>query len=87
LKQPFPLFVGELDSVAKGGFAAYGFDYEDIGYEAGVMAAQILNGEKKPSELPVQYPQKLKLVINKKAAEEMGIEINKEWDSLAEYLE
>ncbi|MBT2759397.1 ABC transporter substrate-binding protein [Mesobacillus foraminis] len=82
-----PLFVGELDSVAKGGFAAYGFDYEDIGYEAGVMAAQILNGEKKPSELPVQYPQKLKLVINKKAAEEMGIEINKEWDSLAEYLE
>ncbi|WP_121609665.1 ABC transporter substrate-binding protein [Mesobacillus foraminis] len=82
-----PLFVGELDSVEKGGFAAYGFDYEDIGYEAGVMAAQILNGEKKPSELPVQYPQKLKLVINKKAAEEMGIEINKEWDSLAEYLE
>ncbi|TCN27955.1 ABC transporter substrate-binding protein [Mesobacillus foraminis] len=82
-----PLFVGELDSVAKGGFAAYGFDYEDIGYEAGVMAAQILNGEKKPSELPVQYPQKLKLVINKKAAEEMGVEINKEWDSLAEYLE
>lgn len=82
-----PLFVGELDSVAKGGFAAYGFDYEDIGYEAGEMAAQILNGEKKPSELPVQYPQKLKLVINKKAAEEMNIDIKDEWDSQAEYLE
>ncbi|MCM3586078.1 ABC transporter substrate-binding protein [Mesobacillus maritimus] len=82
-----PLFVGELDSVAKGGFAAYGFDYADIGYEAGVMAAEILNGEKQPSELPVQYPQNLKLVINKKAAEEMNIDLKEEWDSLAEYLE
>lgn len=82
-----PLFVGELDSVAKGGFAAYGFDYADIGYEAGVMAAQILKGEKQPSELPVQYPQNLKLVINKKAAEEMNIELKEEWDSLAEYLD
>ncbi|KKK36421.1 ABC transporter substrate-binding protein [Mesobacillus campisalis] len=82
-----PLFVGELDSVAKGGFAAYGFDYKDIGYEAGLMAAQILDGEKTPSELPVQYPQNLKLVINKKAAEEMNVEIKSEWDSQAEYLE
>lgn len=30
-----PLFVGELDSVKRGGFAAYGFEYYDIGYEAG----------------------------------------------------
>ncbi len=82
-----PLFVGELDSVEKGGFAAYGFDYADIGYEAGVMASQILAGEKKAGELPVQYPQNLKLVINKKAAESMGIELKEEWDSIAEYIE
>ena len=37
-----PLIVGELDSVERGGLAAYGFDYYDIGYEAGQMAAQIL---------------------------------------------
>jgi putative tryptophan/tyrosine transport system substrate-binding protein len=82
-----PLFVGELDSVERGGFAAYGFDYEDIGYEAGEMAAKILEGENKPSELPVQYPQNLKLLINKKAAEEMGIELKDEWNSLAEFTE
>ncbi|GLB58826.1 ABC transporter substrate-binding protein [Cytobacillus sp. NCCP-133] len=82
-----PLFVGELDSVERGGFAAYGFDYEDIGYEAGEMAAQILKEGKKPSELPVQYPQNLKLVINKKAAEEMGIELKEEWNDLAEFVE
>lgn len=82
-----PLFVGELDSVKRGGFAAYGFDYKDIGYEAGEMAAKILTGEKKVSELPVQYPQHLKLEINKKAAEAMGIKIKEEWKKDAEIIE
>jgi putative ABC transport system substrate-binding protein len=82
-----PLFVGELDSVARGGFAAYGFDYADIGYEAGLMAAQILKGDKEPADLPVQYPQKLKLVINKKAAKEMNVELKDEWKDVAEYIE
>lgn len=82
-----PLFVGELDSVKRGGFAAYGFDYFDIGYEAGEMAAQILKDGKKPSELPVQYPQKLKLQINKKAAQEMNIDWKEEWNELGEVIE
>ena len=82
-----PLFVGEFDSVKRGGFAAYGFDYEDIGYEAGLLAAQILKGEKKPSELPAQYPQNLKLVINKEAAKEMNIELKDEWKDIAEFIE
>ncbi|MBM7604172.1 putative ABC transport system substrate-binding protein [Metabacillus crassostreae] len=82
-----PLFVGELDSVERGGFAAYGFDYYDIGFEAGEMAVSILNGEKKASEIPVQYPQKLKLQINAKAAEDMGIEVKEEWKEEAEILE
>ncbi|WP_187143778.1 ABC transporter substrate-binding protein [Bacillus tuaregi] len=82
-----PLFVGELDSVERGGFAAYGFNYEDIGYEAGLLAAQILKGEKEPSELPVQYPQNLKLVINKEAAEKMNIELKDEWKEEAEIIE
>lgn len=86
-EEDIPLFVGELDSVNRGGFAAYGFSYEDIGYEAGLMAAQILKGEKQPSELPAQYPQNLKLVINKKAAEEMNIELKDEWNDIAEFIE
>jgi len=81
-----PLFVGELDSVERGGFAAFGFDYRDIGYEAGQLAVKILKEGKKPSELPAQYPQNLKLVINKQAAEKMGIEWNSEWDSSAEVI-
>ncbi|MDQ0232226.1 ABC transporter substrate-binding protein [Metabacillus malikii] len=86
-EQDIPLFVGELDSVAKGGFAAYGFDYYDIGYEAGEMAVEILKGEKNVEEVPVQYPQNLKLQINAKAAENMGIEIKEEWKQDAEIIE
>ncbi|WP_077211124.1 ABC transporter substrate-binding protein [Bacillus dakarensis] len=82
-----PLFVGELDSVDRGGFAAYGFNYEDIGYEAGQMAVQILKGEKTTADLPVQYPQNLKLLINKKAAEEMNVELKDEWNDIAEFIE
>jgi putative tryptophan/tyrosine transport system substrate-binding protein len=82
-----PLFVGELDSVKRGGFAAYGFDYFDIGYEAGVMAADILSDKKKATDLPVQYPQNLKLLINKKAAQAMKIELKDDWNKQAEFTE
>nr|WP_270182604.1 ABC transporter substrate-binding protein [Alkalihalobacillus sp. CinArs1] len=82
-----PMFAGEFDSVERGAFAAYGFDYKDIGYEAGLMAAKILNGEATASELPVQYPQNLKLKMNKSAAEEMRIDIKQEWEEEGEYIE
>lgn len=74
-----PLIVGELDSVERGGLAAYGFEYYDIGYEAGVMAAKILKGEATPADLPAQVPQNLKLVVNKSTADAIGLEIKESW--------
>ncbi|TFE04025.1 ABC transporter substrate-binding protein [Jeotgalibacillus salarius] len=85
--QDIPLFVGELDSVARGGFAAYGFEYGDIGYEAGQMAVEILTEGADPGEMAVQYPGNLKLMINRDAAEEMGIEVKSEWEEMAEFTE
>lgn len=84
-EEDIPVFAGELDSVKRGGFAAFGFDYYDIGFQAGEMAAQILKGEKKPAEIPVEYPDNLKLLINKTAAEKMGVELKPEWEDKAEY--
>lgn len=81
-----PLFVGELDSVKRGGFAAYGFSYYDIGHEAGEKAVEILKDDKKAGEIAVTPPQNLKLVINEKAAKEMGVKIKKEWKKEAELV-
>ncbi|MEK4024330.1 MULTISPECIES: ABC transporter substrate-binding protein [unclassified Sporosarcina] len=76
-----PMMVGEFDSVERGGLGAYGFEYYDIGYEAGEMAAKILKGEATPDSLPVQVPQNLKLVVNKKTVETIGLEIQDDWNA------
>ena len=86
-EEDIPLFVGESDSVKRGGFAGYGFEYYDLGYKTGEMAVEILKEGKDPSEIPVQYPENLELVINKQAAEEQGIEITDEMREEAKIIE
>ena len=76
-----PMMVGEFDSVKRGGLGSYGFEFYDIGYEAGEMAVKILKGESKPAELPVQYPQNIKFVLNKNTVDILGIEVKDEWKS------
>ncbi|RYG73751.1 ABC transporter substrate-binding protein [Lentibacillus lipolyticus] len=85
-EQDIPMVVGEPDSLKKGGFATYGIDYEKIGYRTGEMAVEILKGNKKPSDIAVEYPQEMQLFINKQAAEEQGVEWNEEWDENAKIL-
>ena len=56
-----PMMVGEFDSVKRGGLGAYGFEYYDIGYEAGQMAVKILKGESKPADITSSISTKLKI--------------------------
>ncbi|MDE5412550.1 ABC transporter substrate-binding protein [Alkalihalobacterium chitinilyticum] len=81
-----PLIVGDPESLEGGGFATYGVDFFSIGYRAGEMAVQILKGEKVPSEINVEIPPELTLLINKKAAEEQGVEWNDQWEETAEVI-
>lgn len=81
-----PTFVGEADSVKRGTFASWGLDYHELGYTTGKMAVEIFNG-KSPSEIPVQFPEKLELVINKTAAKKEGIKLTKEMTKNAVVVE
>jgi putative ABC transport system substrate-binding protein len=67
----------EESMVMSGGTITYGINFYQIGYDAGLMAAQILNGEAVPAEMPIQGPKQedLKLVINPEAVEIIGVEI------------
>src|SRR5262249_38273488 len=60
--------------VTAGGLISYGIDYADQFRLAASYADRILKGAK-VSDLPVQQPVKFELVINRKAAKELGLTI------------
>lgn len=70
-----PVFGSEIEQVKIGCLAAEGLDYVELGRQTGKMAAQVLKGEKKASELPYETIEEASLYINEKAAENLGIEI------------
>ena len=53
---------------------SFGADETDLFRRAAVFVAKILQGTK-PSELPVEQPTKFQLVINSKAAKDLGLTI------------
>lgn len=73
-----PVVVGEGDSVANGGIATYGFDYEELGYQTGLMAVKILDEGADPATMPIEQPTDLQLYVNPAAAERMGVTIPQE---------
>lgn len=80
-----PVFGSEIEQVKIGCLAAEGLDYIELGKQTGKMAAQVLKGEKKASEMPFETIAESSLYINSKAAENLGIEISQELtDSAAE---
>jgi len=57
-----------------GGFIAYGPNVGDICRRCGDYVAKILHGAK-PSDLPIQRPERFDLVINLKTAEALGLSV------------
>jgi putative ABC transport system substrate-binding protein len=57
-----------------GGLLSWGLDFVDVYRQAAIYADRLLKGEK-PSELPIQAPNKFDLAINLKTARALGLTI------------
>ena len=75
-KTQLPFFSADTDSVKRGTIAAMGFDYYQHGKQTGAMARKILAGAK-PESLPVEFQKDLAFHVNPKAAERMGLKLDK----------
>lgn len=73
-KNHIPVIGSEEAQVRSGALATLGIDYWKLGYQTGLMAAQVLRGSK-PSSLPIESLKDLTLVINSETAAKLKIEI------------
>ncbi len=84
-KNRLPLYSADIDSVKKGVVAALGFDYFRHGKQTARMAQKILTGTKTET-LPVEFQTDLFLAVNPKAAEKMGLVIDKAFLKSADHV-
>jgi putative tryptophan/tyrosine transport system substrate-binding protein len=75
LARRLPTMFDVRDYVEAGGLASYGSDYYNIMELTGSYAARVLRGEK-PADLPVQQAIKFEMVINRKTARMLGVDIS-----------
>lgn len=70
-----PVYGSEIEQVVKGCVAAAGIDYYELGRQTGAMAAKVLKGEAKASEIPYETITEYGIYINSGAISEMGITV------------
>jgi putative tryptophan/tyrosine transport system substrate-binding protein len=69
-----PAIYGFRDHVDAGGLVSYGVNLSENFHRAATYVTKILKGAK-PGDLPVEFPTKLELIVNNKAAEALGLNI------------
>ncbi len=70
-----PFFPADEPSIERGGIAAYGFDYYDIGLQTGYMVAKVLEADDGAVSIPVEKGEIISLSVNTAAAARMGVTI------------
>lgn len=70
-----PVICGEGGMTMLGGTATYGINYYELGKLTSTQAVSILKGNKKTSEMPIEYLQKFDLVVNTNMIESIGLTI------------
>ena len=77
VKEKLPLITSLLANVKKGCLATYAADYFVLGRQGAALVDKIFKGSK-PSDLPIELPSKLSLVINLKTAKAIGLKVPRE---------
>jgi putative ABC transport system substrate-binding protein len=73
-QQKLPSVNAYRELVRAGGLMSYGPSYEDMHRRAAIYVDKILKGAK-PGNLPIEQPTKFNLLINRKAAITLGLEL------------
>lgn len=73
-----PVFGSEIEQVKLGCVAAEGLDYIALGRQTGLMAAKVLKGEAKASEIPYEIITEPGLYVNTEALAKFGIVLSDE---------
>ena len=74
VKSRLPAIYGDREHVDAGGLATYGVSINDLFRRTATYVDKILKGAK-PGDLPIEQPTKFELVINLKAAKQIGLTI------------
>lgn len=77
-KQNVPVFGSEIEQVKIGCLAAEGIDYISLGKQTGKMAAKVLKGEAKASEMNFETISEPGFYVNNKVAENLGVTVPEE---------
>jgi putative tryptophan/tyrosine transport system substrate-binding protein len=83
LAKRLPLISLFAEFPKSGGLIAYGPNLGEIFRRCGDYAAKILHGDK-PSDLPIQRPERFDLVINLKTAAALGLDVPTQLQQLAD---
>ena len=75
-KAGIPVFGSEVEQVKAGCVASMGLEYVELGKQTGAMAAKVLKGEAKASEMNFEVISEPSLYINTKAAADVNLTIS-----------
>lgn len=74
-----PVFGSEVEQVKAGCVASMGLEYYELGRQTGHMAAKVLKGEAKASELNYEVITEPSLYVNTAAAERAGVTLEEDF--------
>lgn len=71
-----PVFGSEVEQVKAGCVASMGLEYFELGKQTGKMAAKVLKGETKASDMKFEVISQASLYVNTAAADKVGVKLD-----------